>query len=176
MVKGPHAPLHILAPKTGYMVTAATYRAIEYFRSDDRLEKLETCLLEPSRRYSWLLHAWVIVPNHYHFIGTSPDDPSTLASVIRGVHSITVKYVNTLDGKAGRRVWHNYWDTCISTRQQLPERMKYVHLNPVKHGLVSDPMKYPYCGFRHILHVAPSASIEEVQSRQIDHVRVSDHY
>jgi putative transposase len=142
--EGVHAPPHLFIPDSLYMITAGTYLAERIFNTDSKLFKFVETLEDRSHKLSWELIAWVALPNHYHFIGRAPSDPSTLIDLIRSVHSITAKYVNAVDNRPGRRVWHNYWDTCIKTQKGLLSRIKYIHLNQIRHGLVDDPLEYPF--------------------------------
>lgn len=48
----------------------------------------------------------------------------------------TAKWINQVDAKPGRQVWHNFWETRLTYQKSYLARLKYVHQNPVKHGLV----------------------------------------
>jgi hypothetical protein len=55
------------------------------------------------------------------------------------------------DSIPGRRVWWNYWDTCICSEQNYYNRLKYVFWNPVKHGLAERPEEYVFGNYRDFL-------------------------
>src|SRR5437867_1793129 len=84
-----HSPLHIFVPNTLYMVTASTLYKRHVFRGDDRLQLLRDTLLEAALAYGWLLQAWAMFSNHYHFIAQSSDDATTLKKMIQHLHSQT---------------------------------------------------------------------------------------
>jgi putative transposase len=172
----PHAPPHLFTANSVYMVTAGTYQKQNIFTSADMLQNLEVELLHQTTKFSWKLHAWVILPNHYHFIGTAPADSQSLVSVIRRLHSITAKMANVVDDKAGRRVWHNYWDTCITSEKSYLRHLKYVFYNPVKHGFVSDPETYPFCNYKQFIVSTDNNFVQEVLQQQIDSLSVRDDY
>jgi putative transposase len=172
----PHTPSHLFVPETVYMVTAGTYQAKNLFDSEIKLQMLKKYLLGQAFKHSWTLIAWAVLPNHYHFIGISPENPSTLVALIRGVHSLSAKYVNAIDETHGRRVWHNYWDTCIRTEKDLIARLKYVHLNPVKHGQVTDPLEYPYCSYAWFVQSASPSFMRDVERQELDNIKVYDPY
>ena len=52
---------------------------------------------------------------------------------------------------AGRKVWWNYWDTCIRSESDYYTRLRYVFWNPVKHGLVSAPEEYTFSNYQEFL-------------------------
>lgn len=134
----PHAPPHKTVVSGTYMVTAATYQKSLHFHSEERLEFLQNNLLQLAKQYCWELQAWAILSNHYHFISASPSDPGNLSVFLSHLHVTTAKYVNDKDATPNRRVWWQYWDSCITYPYSYFARLNYVHQNPVRHGLVDD--------------------------------------
>ena len=169
-----HAPGHLFIPRASYMITASTYRNEHYFDTGARLRNLTDNLLKIAARWGWKLDAWSVFPNHYHFVATAPEDPLTLTRLIRTLHSITAKFVNKLDRMRARRVWHNYWDTCITREQAYLARLKYVHLNSVRHGLVENPEDYPYCSYSWFIETQPSWLCKKVLGTAIDMLELEE--
>jgi putative transposase len=91
------------------------------------------------------------MPTHYHFIARSPENALSLKALVQGVHSINAKFVNRMDGIPGRKVWYNYWDSCIQSENSYCARMRYVMMNPIKHGLVHNPEDYPFSSYKYFL-------------------------
>jgi putative transposase len=108
------------------------------------LNLLQDRLLGLAARYGWQVQAWAIFSSHYHLVAVSPQDASTLRRFIGHFHSETARWVNVLDDSPGRRVWFNYWDTHI-TYQRSYLALRYVHENPVRHGLVPNAKRYRWC-------------------------------
>lgn len=169
-----HAPGHLFIPRASYMVTASTYRKAHFYDSKEKLRNLTDTLLNTVAHWGWMLEAWSVFSNHYHLVATAPEDPLTLTRFIRAAHSITAKYVNAVDGTKGRRVWHNYWDTCITGEQAYLARLKYAHLNAVKHGLVEKPEDYPYSSYSWFVNSNPSDLCERVFNQTIDLLELED--
>ncbi len=90
-----------------------------------------------AEEFGWDLHAWVVLSNHYHFVASSPEDPSTLSRMISKLHTLTARTLNAWDAQPGRRVWFQYYDTHITNAGSYYARLKYVHQNPVHHGIVA---------------------------------------
>jgi len=139
-----HAPVHRLRDPGAYLITSGTYLKQSFFNSRNRLDFLSTTLLALAKQYDWQLQAWCIFPNHYHFAGESTK-PETLRQFIRHLHSVTAKHVNALDGKPGRRVWFEYWDTNLRDQDAHVAALQYVQFNAVRHGLVKRASEYPWC-------------------------------
>jgi putative transposase len=51
-----------------------------------------------------------------------------------------------------RGIWQRwYWEHLIRDEANCRAHMDYVHLNPVKHGLVSRVAEWPYSTFHHLV-------------------------
>ncbi len=140
-----HAPLHLFMPNTVYMVTASTLYKQHIFTTPEKLRLLQEVLSEAAQTYQWNLEAWALFCNHYHFIARAPEDGTSLRRLIQRLHSQSARLVNEIDRTPGRRVWFQYWDTCLTYEKSYYARLNYVHNNPVKHGLVSIAEQYPFC-------------------------------
>ena len=111
----PHAPTHQLAQAGTYIVTAATYEKAHHFRGAERLAVLQRGLLKLTKEAGWNIEAWAIFSNHYHFIAHSPaDSPARLSEILATLHKKTASWVNKLDAKMDRKVWHNFWETRLT--------------------------------------------------------------
>ncbi len=141
----PHSPLHKIDTEGTYMVTACTYQKLHYFKSKDRLSFLQKTLITEAARYNWMLQAWAVFSNHYHFVAQSPKNPESLKSFILSLHSKTAIQLNAEDKTPYRKIWHQYWDTKLTNQKSYMARLSYVHRNAVKHKLVENPKEYPWC-------------------------------
>jgi putative transposase len=171
-----HRPVHRFVPNQTYIVTAATRGHAPFFRGRDRLEILQHALLSSAERHGWHLHAWAVLENHYHFVGDSPGNGVSLKTMVSVIHSGAAIGVNRLDGTPGRRVWFQYWDTCITDLKAYYARVRYVMENPVKHGQVDDAAEYPYCSCAAFLAEAPRSEVARVMSFGCSRVQVRDDF
>lgn len=93
---------------------------------------------------------------------------------IQRVHLITAKHIGRLDNTSGRRVWYDYWDTCITYETSYLAGLHCVHINPVKHGLVARAADYPFCSYRWFEEQVTSDFRRRVFAQPIDRVQVID--
>lgn len=169
----PHSPIHRFTEAGTYMVTGATYYRKLLFLEEDKLDLLQETLHQQAGALGWQLQAWALLPNHYHFIGIS-DQPENLWHFIQAFHSITSREVNRMDGKSGRRVWYQYWDSQITYEASYLARLNYVHYNPVHHGLVRDATQYRWCSARWFEQKAEKSFYKTVRSFPIDRLDVME--
>ena len=171
-----HAPVHRLSEAGAYMVTAGTYGKEHYFRDPERLTLVHDYLLSLAEQYGMQLQAWAVLSNHYHFVAMAPDDPRSLRTLIRHLHSCSAIEVNRMDGVEGRKVWHNYWDTHLTYETSFLARLNYVHENPVKHGLGHVADQYPWCSAAWFARTADPTLYKTVTGFRTDRVNVDDNF
>ena len=174
----PHlnTPPHWFVSNAIYIVTGATLYKKTLLDSDSKRFNFCETLVERTGILGWSLEAWAVMPSHYHFIGRNPENALSLKALIQGVHSINAKFINRIDETPGRRVWYNYWDTCIMTEESYYARLNYVIHNPVKHGLAQNPEDYPFSSYRHFLENTEPDFQKLVLSRSIDDVQIIDDF
>ncbi|MFP4029876.1 MAG: REP-associated tyrosine transposase [Candidatus Brocadiia bacterium] len=171
-----HSPVHKLNQQGTYIVTGATLHKQHYFGADTRRTLLQNDLFRVAADYGWQMQAWAIFSNHYHFVAMSPGNPTNLPDMLADFHASTAKEINRLDKTRGRRVWYNYWEKHITYQRSYLARLKYVHFNPVKHGLADDPTRYRWCSAQWFERHASAAFQRTVNSFKTDKVKVFDEF
>jgi putative transposase len=172
----PHNPPHLFVAGAIYMVTGATLYKAPILHTDPNKVLFCSVLFERAQIVGWELQAWAVLDNHYHFIARSLEDSRTLARLILELHSITAIGFNRLDGTPGRRVWYNYWDSCLTYEASYLARLNYVHQNPVKHGAVQKAEDYPFCSYRWFLEEGESEFRQKVFNQPMEKIKVADDF
>jgi putative transposase len=174
MIDWPHAPPHRLTEQGAYMVTCGTYRKAHFLNTADRLNLLRGLFFDCLAEAEWGLHAWALLSNHYHFIASSPADPSSLRRVLSKLHTLSARELNLRDNQTGRKIWFQYFDTHITFPNSYFPRLKYVHQNPVHHGIVNCAENYPWCSAAWFARTARPAFHATVQGFKTDALSVHD--
>lgn len=172
----PHNPPHYFVPNAMYFVTGSTLHKKHLLSDDEHKSVVLGILLERTAHWGWDMEAWSILGNHYHFVSHAPEDALTLYHLIRQFHSKSAVALNKLDNVTGRKVWYNYWDTCITHENSYLARIRYIHLNPVKHGLVENAEDYPFCSYKWFLEKADLDLQKKVMNQPIDRVDIEDDF
>jgi putative transposase len=159
------------------MVTAGTYRKEHHFREESRLRFLHDLLLDLFAEGGWALEAWAVFSNHYHFIARSPsENAESLRSLLRKLHSVSAREINRLDAIPGRKIWHNFRDSHITTEKSHLARLHYVHANAVHHGLVLKPDQYQWCSAGWFEKHEKEVRIRTIYSFPIDRLIATDEF
>jgi putative transposase len=172
----PHGPTHLFMPEGFYIVTVSTYLKERIFNTPERLTLVLSTLFEQAERFGWMFQAWAVMQNHYHFVAQAPQNVKSLRTMLRAVHSKTAKAVNAEDGSPGRQVWYQYRDTCLTNEKSYFARLHYVHINPVKHGLVAAAEDYQWCSMGWLLQKANPAFRQTVLSFPCDRISIEDDF
>jgi putative transposase len=145
------------------MLTASIYEQVHLMESPRRKAEWRDAFHEVANIYNWQIIAWVVLHNHYHAIVQSPEQATNLSKFINSFHEFTARKWNHEDGMKGRKVWWNYWDTCIRSEHDYCSRIRYIFWNPVKHGLVERPDEYEFSNYSDYLNAdADFSGITEV--------------
>ncbi len=172
----PHAPSKSVSEPGTYIITAATLDKVRLFRSDAELDLLHDTLLEVAEEQGWAMQAWAVFANHYHVIGHSPQEERPVTKLTKKVHGQTAIALNKLHGTPGRQVWYRAWDTRITHEASYLARLSYVHNNPVKHGLVKNPLDYSWCSARWFWLHGDRAFYETVMNYGHERVNLRDDF
>ena len=172
----PHAPLHRLDEEGTYMVTGGTYGKVHHLHSVERLNYFRDHLFRLAEEYGWFMQAWSVLANHYHFIAISLDNPRSLDTLLKRLHSETAATLNSLDAKPGRRVWYQFWDKQLTYQKSYLARLKYVHNNASHHGIIDDASDYPWCSMGWFTRRADRSFQRTVDSFKTDRLKIYDDF
>jgi REP element-mobilizing transposase RayT len=89
-----------------------------------------------------------VEPNHVHTL-FQPIDGWTVAKIVAAWKKFTARKICDSWRESGEvsvaPVWHReYWDRFIRDQRHFEEVIEYIHLNPVKAGLVPAAEKWPW--------------------------------
>ena len=176
MTSWPHAPSKVVTHPGTYFITGSTYHKVHFFNSEEKLDYLHDSLLSLALELDWQLQAWAVFPNHYHSIGFSPDKEKAASELSKRLHGSTSRGLNETDGLTGRMVWYRSWDTRITFEKSYLARLAYVHNNPVKHRLATDPTTYRWCSAKWFADHADRPFRETIDRIKWDTVKVEDDF
>ena len=105
-------------------------------------------LHDNARRSGVALHAYVLMPNHFHLLLT-PDTDEALPQMMQSLGRSYVRYFNDRHGRSGTLWEGRYRSTLIQPERHLLACMAYIDLNPVRDGLVAEAREYPWSSHGH---------------------------
>ncbi len=106
-------------------------------------------MLKSFDHFGWAIEDWVLLDNHYHIMADAPENAESLSSVINNFHKFSSIWIkkHIFQSDLIDKLWHNYWDTCITYERSYFARINYIWFNPVKHEYVSDAALWKFGSF-----------------------------
>jgi REP element-mobilizing transposase RayT len=101
-----------------------------FLRNEEIAERVQNSLLFfDTVRYKLL--AWVIMPNHIHFLLT-PNENHSLSEIIHSIKSYTSQKANKILRRKGKFWEEDYFDRYIRNYEHFEQTVAYIENNPVK--------------------------------------------
>ena len=138
-------PLRILYEGAFYHVTARGNERRKVFLSHTDYEKFLSYLTEAINKYGVLVHAFVLMTNHYHLLVETPK--ANLSSFMHTLNSAYTTYFNIKRYRSGHLFQGRYKAILVDADNYFLELSRYLHLNPVRAGMTEKPEDYPYSSF-----------------------------
>jgi len=158
-----------------YVVTASTLNHRLLFNTDRKRDLLERIILSKAKLHRWDLEAWAVFANHYHFVARGNPDSMNLGDLSTGCipswHGLSMSWTIDLIGSVAQLL-----ETRLTYQHAYLARLKYVHQNAVRHGLVATGNQYPWCSAAWFERVASVAQVKTIYRFKIDSVQVPDDF
>jgi putative transposase len=143
-----HSPPHIDIGSEKYHITAACYHHQAFIGSSIvRMEQFSKSLLSHLYDAKAIVHAWCVLPNHYHVLVDVPS-LADIVKVLGHLHGQTSFAWNGEEKCRGRKVWHRCGDRGIRSARHFWVTMNYIHNNPVRHLKFEKWRDWPFSSAR----------------------------
>jgi len=125
----------------------------------EHIDALRDAVRKVRSLHPFHIDAWVVLPEHMHAVWTLPPGDSDYSSRWQSIKILFAKAIpkveNASAGRAAkgeRGIWQRrFWEHTIRDDRDYARHLDYVHINPVKHGLVDRVCDWPYSSFhRHV--------------------------
>lgn len=116
------------------------------FLADDDRYRFYLLLQEGTIRFGYRVHAFCLMTNHIHLAIQVGDIPLS-----RGMQNLSFRYtrwINWGEKKTGHLFQGRYKAVLVDGDRYLLELIRYIHLNPVRAGMVEAPEEYSWSGHR----------------------------
>ena len=117
------------------------------FVSDQDMAAYAHWLEEGACRYGLAIHAWVFMDNHVHLLAT-PEEDDSLSKTLQHTGSQYVRYFNRRYGRTGTLFEGRFRSCLVQDEKYLLICHRYIEMNPVRAGIVSDPADYAWSSYR----------------------------
>lgn len=141
-------------PGALYHVIARGNNRVAIFRDDGDRDAYLARLARYQKEMGCQVHAYVLMPNHVHLLLESREIPLSL--IMQRLQQTYTQYFNRRHRRTGHIFQGRYKAILCDRDAYLLELIRYLHLNPVRAGLVRDPAAFPWTSHRVYLGQARS--------------------
>ena len=151
---------------TGYLhfITTSCYQRLPLLGSPAPRDLFLRVLEETRRRYGFIVVGYVVMPEHVHLLIGEPEKGtfSTVMQVLK--QRFAREFLRCLPDSASAdlavkegHVWQRrFYDFVVWNPQKRVEKLRYMHRNPVKRGLVAEPGQWKWSSYRFYAYGEPA--------------------
>ena len=145
-----------------HFITCSCYRRQPLFDPAGRKDLFLSLLEELRIQYVFVVFGYVVMPEHVHLLLSEPKhkDLSIVMQVLKQRVSRDVHQRLSRTASSAQRPWRStapdefhFWqprfhDFNVYTPHKFTEKLNYIHNNPVRRGLVTQPGDWPWSSYR----------------------------
>jgi putative transposase len=130
--------------ETGHLhfITISCHRHAHVLKSAEACNTLQQILEETRERHGFHIVGYVFMSNHIHLLMSEPE----VTALSTAIQVLKQRFSRT---RGEEFVWEpRYHDFNVFSHDKKVEKLRYMHRNPVKAGLVDRPEDYPWSSYR----------------------------
>lgn len=145
-----------------HFITTSCYRRLPLLATAQNRDLFVQVLEQVRRRYHFVLVGYVVMPEHVHLLFREPErgNPSIVMQAIKKGFARRLlarlrkaenpQQLSLWSGAMERgRIWQpRFYDFVVFSDKKRVEKLRYMHRNPVKRGLVLEPEQWRWSSYR----------------------------
>ena len=139
-----------------HFITFSCYHRQQLLNTPRRRDCLVNILEEVRKKYDFLVAGYVVMPEHVHLLVSESKnaDPSAVIKVLK--QRVSRRLLENRGAKTASpglsepqsHFWQKrFYDFNVFSKQKRIEKLRYMHRNPVKRGLVAAPELWIWSSF-----------------------------
>ena len=140
-----------------FFFTIVTHNRKKIFCDEANIALIKEAFQSVINKYPFKIDAFVLLPDHIHYIWTLPENDNDFSVRWRLVKSYfsrrcPAEYKEpqsaSRQSKGEQVFWQRrFWEHQIRDEADFISHVEYIHYNPVKHGLAGSPGAWPHSSF-----------------------------
>lgn len=142
-----------------HFITCSCFHRLPFMGTAYRRDLFLEILEEVRRRYDCAIFGYVVMPEHFHLLVTEPrvKPLSVIMQVLKQKVSRqcktgqrTAAQTSTRQAELAPAFWQpRYYDFNVFSQKKKIEKLRYMHRNPVKRGLVTSSDEWRWSSYRY---------------------------
>jgi putative transposase len=155
-------PLRLQVAGGLYHVTAKANTRRVAFENNAEREQFLVLLGEVVRRRSWSCRSYCLLSTHYHLLLLTPEPD--LAAGMQFLNGRYAQWANWRREEDGHVFGGRYGARSVTSEGHSLEVLRYIALNPVRAGVVRDPLDWPWSSLQPLLGRRAPESFLDLQA------------
>ena len=153
---------------TYHVMSRGNRRTILFKDEDDYLTFVEE-VQKAMIRFSFKIHSLCLMTNHFHMLLET--STTELSKIMQRILHTYAMIFNRKYHYTGHLFEDRYNDVIVKDERYFLEVSRYIHLNPVKAGMVREPLAYEYSSYRKFVTYQndgpPESSLRETKASNL---------
>jgi putative transposase len=171
-----------------HFITTSCYRRLPLLDSPRNRDLFLRVPEQVRVRYRFVVVGYVVMPEHVHLLLGEPQrgDPSVVMKALK--QGFARRLLSRLRAAGSphqpslwsvplerNQIWQpRFYDFVVFSEKKRVEKLRYMHRNPVKRGLVLEPQQWSWSSFRHYAYDEPGpVLVNEPQKAELQVRKVS---
>lgn len=147
-------------------LTFSTYKKAHLLKDEECALAVQKSLFQAKVRLGFHLYSYVIMSNHVHLVFMLPQHVVPISKILTSIKSTSGKHIlqilqsqksdllhgieTSQSGSVVQKVWMagGGYERSLRDDQSILNAIEYIHSNPVKAGLVKEPIEYEFSSAR----------------------------
>lgn len=142
----PRQPRYFLPDIPQHVIARGVDRQATFFSPDD-YALFKDALLTNASYFGAAIYAYVLMTNHVNLLLT-PFEKRSIPQILQGLGRDFVQRINRQYGRTDTLWQGRCKASLVQDDLYLLHCQQYIELNPVRAGMVSDPVGYPHSSYR----------------------------
>jgi REP element-mobilizing transposase RayT len=138
-------PLRVEYPGAFYHVINRGNSLEKIFTSTRDYEKFLQYLEKAAERFALIIHTYCLMDNHYHLLIETPEP--NLSMTMQWLNVSYATYFNRKQDRSGHLFQGRFKAILIDADAYLKHLSRYIHLNPVRAGIINTPRQYHWSSY-----------------------------
>ena len=121
------------------------------FASDGDMAAYVHWLAEGAAKFDVAIHGWVLMTNHVHLLLT-PGSDHGISRLFQYLGRLYVRYFNFAYARSGTLFEGRFKSSLVQQDRYFLSCLRYIELNPIRAGMVTDPGQYRWSSYRAHAH------------------------
>lgn len=137
-----------------HFITFSCYHRLPLLNNVAAYRTIEQELESVRKRYNLVIVGYVLMPEHVHLLLSEP----RTSSLSVALQVLKQKTSGKLKPRGDSPFWQErYYDFNVHNPEKTPEKLRYLHRNPVVRGLCAKPEDWPWSSYHHYATGEPGA-------------------